>query len=118
MLGGPPCSACPRLLSEVIDARSSITLQSLVDRWHRQHSADQVHTFASADGPPQLLVLQVARFSDVGRKLKGRISPPYTIEFPYYPDSTQRVATAPYDTCSIVFHIGSTVTCSHYRTSS
>ena len=95
-------------------ARSN-RLQDLVEQWTHQFHDGQALTFAATDGPPQCLLLQVARFSDRGDKLDGPIMPPFTVDFPYFVGPGNSTLRAKYTVQSIIFHLGRSTTSGHYR---
>ena len=55
------------------DGASPVTLQCLVNQWTHQAQRGQEVYFAAAEGPPPVLLLQVARFNSTGHKLSGSI---------------------------------------------
>ena len=90
------------------------TLQHLVDQWERQPWQHRPARQAIVD-TPELLVLQVARFSDVGAKIRGIIKPPYVVEIPCFSSHHTDVRRIRYEVVSIVYHLGPTSRSGHYR---
>ena len=97
-------------------AASSVTLQSLIDQRATQTRAGQALAFAAAEGPPPLLLLQVARFTDMGHQLRGSIVPPFEVHFPYFTGSDNPTHREEHTVQSIICHLGGSTTSGHYRT--
>ena len=99
------------------DSRSPCTLQSLVEKWHIQswHGIEEART--AINGGPELLVLQIARFNDMGHKVIGIVQLSFPLQVPVFSDVhlTTSVTPAPYEVVSIVFHEGHTSRSGHYR---
>ena len=104
----------PMLLSAALPSAAPCTLQSLVDQWHRRRWRLQEARHALIGSTP-LLVLQIARFDDRGRKVRNSILPPYEVSIPSFSGVDCSVHLIPYEVVSIVFHVGLHTRSGHYR---
>ena len=107
-----PCRSRPQSLG--VEARKC-TLQSLINHWTRQSYRRQASVYAALSAPT-LLVLQVARFNDRGNKVKGNVTPPWTLDLPVFIGPTSDISTTKYRVACIIYHIGGTIQSGHCRT--
>ena len=99
----------PLHLSVVNASAQPSSLQKLFIDWRNQA---QRHALVTA---PTALVVQVGRFNDRGEKVRFRLRSSRTVYIPTYSQSGLQTTSHAYEVLAIVFHLGRSRACGHYR---